>query len=290
MDYSGNVLSNFIALTSFFGTREMSSPPPYYTSAATVPCFPLTSRPYCRYCQRVSKGPFTTAGYNDRNAGRQYFTCPCRPEPNDFFVFNDLLHVDAGNPRCRCGLLSRRGIAGPKSTRPGQPFFNCCMCACNFFRWDYGKHSPPRCPVAQLMELSSGTDGGHPFHGAPPGTMAVSHPASVSTGIASYSAPVSTSYDTYVLPSGVAPTPYRPLTGTVNTIYESSTVSSSPRYGGHAMASSPRYGDSTIASSASCDYNPTKYPAIRIAEQSESRKRRGFFGTLFRCLCCCSRG
>ncbi|KAF2476963.1 uncharacterized protein BDR25DRAFT_251433 [Lindgomyces ingoldianus] len=104
------------------------------------PTFPLNN-PHCRHCEsnagtvRYIVRPTNQNG----NGGRPYYACSNCDQSNPeggWITWDDNHGINATNPFCDCGVVSRLDQAGANSTRlgAGNVFYTCATGACNFYQ------------------------------------------------------------------------------------------------------------------------------------------------------------
>ncbi|KAI6711907.1 hypothetical protein JHW43_005572 [Diplocarpon mali] len=92
------------------------------------PSFPITPAPLCYLasCRAQATRKNVYDGNANGHRGRPYYYCD-QHHARKFVTFDDSTGVAPGNPTCRCGYISRRGLTnGP----PKKEFFKCAVGAC----------------------------------------------------------------------------------------------------------------------------------------------------------------
>jgi len=111
-----------------------------------VPNFPLSNAPMCRHCERYGVRLIVRPSNPNGNAGRPFYRCEsirCRQlEDEGWLTWDDNIGVHASNPRCDCGIPSRRNYAGISSCVAGQMFWRCADCTCEYRSYDESGMTP----------------------------------------------------------------------------------------------------------------------------------------------------
>jgi hypothetical protein len=86
--------------------------------------------PICFRCGKPSSRHITRTSNRNGNGGRPYDKCM---HCNKFLAFTDERGNDPNNPTCRCGLSSKRQIAGLRKKVPRGLHYVCRLGTCGFY-------------------------------------------------------------------------------------------------------------------------------------------------------------
>lgn len=89
---------------------------------------PPEEPPACCHCGGQSKKFITRSTNRNGNAGRPYYKCTCCSK---FLAFADDRGNDPNNPRCDCGVSSKRQLASREKGR--KIHYVCRLGKCNFY-------------------------------------------------------------------------------------------------------------------------------------------------------------